>query len=140
LEVDAMTVHAYQGFGSLHAGLTYVRQHGKGMFVLAATSNPEARDVQRARLDDGSTLAAHMLNEADRANQEDRDETTTVGGVGVVLGATINLSDFAIPTDQGRQNDTAILPILAPGFGFQGAQASDARSLFGGLARGLLVS
>ena len=40
LEADAMTVAAYQGFGTLDGAFGHVRDHGKGLFVLAATNMP----------------------------------------------------------------------------------------------------
>ena len=33
-----------------------------------------------------------------------------------------------------------VLPVLAPGFGFQGARVADARATFGALSAGLIVS
>src|SRR5580698_5701481 len=46
LEADAMTISAYQGVGSLAAPMILATEHGKGLFVLAATSNPEAFATQ----------------------------------------------------------------------------------------------
>jgi orotidine-5'-phosphate decarboxylase len=48
LEVDAITVNAYMGVGSLAAVIDQAGQEGKGLFLLAATSNPEAEAIQRA--------------------------------------------------------------------------------------------
>ena len=48
LESDAMTLVAYQGVDSLAGPLARARENGKGVFVLAATSNPEARATQTA--------------------------------------------------------------------------------------------
>ena len=44
-----MTAVAYQGLGSLDPVLERARAAGKGVFVLAATSNPESRETQSAR-------------------------------------------------------------------------------------------
>lgn len=146
LEADAMTVAAYQGFGTLEGAFGHVREHGKGLFVLAATSNPEAFAVQTARLDDGRTdgsrtVAQGMVFDADAWNAAaaaDGSGSGTVGSIGVVLGATLELSRFGISTAAGA--DGPILPVLAPGFGFQGARIEDARATFGELSRGLLAS
>ena len=44
-----MTLAAYQGVGSLDgADASWREQRGKGVFVLAATSNPEAAAIQQA--------------------------------------------------------------------------------------------
>ncbi len=58
LAVDAITASPYLGFGSLDPMLTKAREHGKGVFVLALTSNPEAPQVQHARTEAGAASAA----------------------------------------------------------------------------------
>lgn len=145
LEADAMTVVAYQGFGSLAGGVTHVEQHGKGMFVLAATSNPEAREVQQAVRGDGRSVASAMVTDVEEwnaAHQATRAAAglpaDTVGSIGVVLGATLDLADFGIET--GDRPSGPALPVLAPGFGHQGARIEDAHSIFGGIGRALLAN
>ncbi|WP_336659498.1 orotidine-5'-phosphate decarboxylase [Leucobacter sp. USHLN153] len=136
LEADAMTVVAYQGFGTLAGALDYAAGDGKGLFVLAATSNPEAADVQRARRADGRTVAAAMVDDAAEWNRA--HGTASVGSVGVVLGATLDLAAFEI--DVAEQPAGSALPVLAPGFGHQGARIEDARRIFGGIGRALLAN
>lgn len=138
LEADAMTVHAYHGIGSLAGAAELISQQGKGMFVLAATSNPEARPVQVARTEGGATLAQSMLTGARELSAEYDATADSVGSVGVVLGATVDLSDFDI--DRSAQAHGPTVAVLAPGFGFQGAQVGQVRELFGSLADGVLVS
>ena len=46
---DALTVSPYLGFESLRPALDTAAAHGRGVFVLALTSNPEGQDVQHAR-------------------------------------------------------------------------------------------
>lgn len=135
LEADAMTVAAYQGFGSLSGAFDHVREHGKGLFVLAATSNPEARDVQQAVRSDGRTVAQAMVDDA-LAFGSPLD--THVNSVGVVLGATLTLADFGI--DVTLPPAKPALPVLAPGFGHQGARIEDAGRTFGGLGWALLAN
>ena len=48
LAADAVTASPYLGFGSLRPLLEAAAAHGRGVFVLAATSNPEGATVQRA--------------------------------------------------------------------------------------------
>ncbi|WP_449282541.1 orotidine-5'-phosphate decarboxylase [Leucobacter sp.] len=135
LEADAMTVTAYQGFGSLSGAFDLVRDHGKGLFVLAATSNPEAREVQLARRDDGRTVARAMVDDA-LAFESPGDKY--VNSVGVVLGATLTLADFGIDIELPPAKPA--LPVLAPGFGHQGARVEDALRIFGGLGWALLAN
>jgi orotidine-5'-phosphate decarboxylase len=133
LEADAMTVSAFQGVGSLEAPMILAREQGKGLFVLAATSNPEARPVQSAILAVGDfatrTVAASIVAEVNRGN------IAPLGSFGVVIGATISLADFGL-TD----SDLASTPILAPGFGFQGAGFASLPATFGAASVNALVS
>ncbi|WP_079002508.1 orotidine-5'-phosphate decarboxylase [Plantibacter flavus] len=134
LEVDALTVNPYLGFGSLHPALELAEQHGKGVFVLTATSNPEGRDVQLAEDSAGLTVAASMLDEIDHWNA--RHHPGSTGSIGAVIGATLRLEEFgltAVPP-------TTTLPILAPGFGHQGAAVADLGSIYGDLAPGVIVA
>ena len=52
-----------------------------------------------------------------------------------MLGATVDLADYGI--DTRRAGADAALPVLAPGFGHQGARVADAPRLFGSLAAGV---
>ncbi|QHC73510.1 orotidine-5'-phosphate decarboxylase [Rathayibacter sp. VKM Ac-2805] len=139
LEADAMTAAAYQGLGSLEGMLTLAEEAGKGVFVLAATSNPEARPVQRALVQDGgragSTVARAVV--ADVASWNDAHARASIGSIGVVLGATVALGDFGIGIDEPLH---PALPVLAPGFGHQGAAVADAQRLFGALSAATIVS
>ncbi|GAA3584878.1 orotidine-5'-phosphate decarboxylase [Klugiella xanthotipulae] len=142
LESDAMTISVFQGFGSIVHPLQYTIDSGKGLFLLAATSNPEARDIQRARVGpEGVTVAAHIVNEAQGWNERNRavhpTEQGDIGSVGVVLGATLDLEEYGVSIAAQRK---PALPVLAPGFGHQGAALSDAVRLFGSLTRATLVS
>ncbi len=135
LEADAMTVTAYQGFGSLAGALEHVREHGKGIFVLAATSNPDGKDLQQAVRADGRSIARAMV---DDALAFDSPHDTHVSSVGVVLGATNTLSDFGI--DISLPPAKPALPVLAPGFGSQGARIEEVKSIYGGFGWALLAN
>ncbi|WP_439691691.1 orotidine-5'-phosphate decarboxylase [Curtobacterium sp. SP.BCo] len=141
---DAMTVSPYLGYGSLAGTIALARANGAGVFVLAATSNPEARVLQTAVLAEGpragrSVAAGIVLDVADdnrtAAGQRARVADQPLGDVGLVLGATLDLDDFGIDA-------TAIgtSPVLAPGFGAQGARIEDLRALYGTRAEQVLVS
>lgn len=136
LEVDAMTVAPYMGFETAAGAFPYVRDDGKGLFVLAATSNPEAKLVQTAVRADGCTLAASMVDDASEWNARERPGAQ-VGSIGVVLGATLNLADFDIDT---VERSGPALPVLAPGFGHQGARIEDVAQIFGGIGHAVLAN
>jgi len=134
---DAMTVSPYLGYGSLAGTVAVARENGAGVFVLAATSNPEARVLQTAVLAEGpragrSVAAGIVLDVADD-NRAGGDQP--LGDVGLVLGATLDLDDFGIDADT-----IGTSPILAPGFGAQGARVEDLRALYGTRAEQVLVS
>lgn len=139
LEADAMTVAAYQGFGTLDGAFGHVRDHGKGLFVLAATSNPEAREVQTAVRADGRTVAAAMVSDAESFNRAEV-AGDPVGSVGVVLGATLDLAEYGIDVSPAGRGAGPALPVLAPGFGHQGARIEEAGEVFGSLGGALLAN
>src|ERR1700733_1808435 len=63
LAADAVTASPYLGFGSLRPLLETAVAHDRGVFVLAATSNPEGATVQHARFDD-RTVAQQIVDQA----------------------------------------------------------------------------
>jgi orotidine-5'-phosphate decarboxylase len=138
LEVDALTVTAYTGVGALAGLLDTAEAAGKGAFVLSATSNPEARALQTATTDAGGAPArtvARLVADEVAARNTDR---TRLGDHGLVLGATQRLEDYGFTSDAGRTLSTT--PVLAPGFGFQGAEFDSIPAVFGQLAPNVVVS
>jgi orotidine-5'-phosphate decarboxylase len=125
LAADAVTASPYLGFGSLQPLLDTAAAHGRGVFVLAATSNPEGAGVQRAEFD-GREVAQSIVDQAAAAN---RALGPGPGSVGVVVGATL-----ADPPDVSRLGG----PVLVPGIGAQGGQAGALRGL-GGAVPGQLL-
>ena len=92
-------------------------------------------------------MAASVLAQVDALNRDGAAAApsgrvaapgTIVGSTGVVLGATVDLADFGI--DITAPASTVVTPVLAPGFGHQGANPADLTSLFGGYAQGVIVS
>lgn len=112
---DAVTVSPYLGFGALDPALRSARENGRGVFVLAATSNPEAAAVQRAVTTAGVSLAQSMVDAAAQHNAG-----AEFGSVGVVVGATLT-----------EAPDLAALngPVLMPGVGAQGGGVDSIRAL-----------
>ncbi|MGX7829262.1 orotidine-5'-phosphate decarboxylase [Actinokineospora sp. 24-640] len=115
---DAVTLSPYLGFGSLEPALAAAEASGRGVFVLALTSNPEGASVQRAEAG-GRSVAQAVVDAAAARNAG----AVPLGPVGLVVGAT--LAETGI--DLGALNG----PILAPGVGAQGAGAADLARLFG---------
>jgi orotidine-5'-phosphate decarboxylase len=126
LAADAVTATPYLGFGSLRPLLEAAAAHARGVFVLAATSNPEGATVQRATFD-GRTVAQLIVDQAAVVNRS--TNPSGPGYVGVVVGATV----FEAP-------DVSELggPVLVPGVGVQGARP-EALGGLGGAAPGQLL-
>lgn len=139
LESDAVTLSPYLGADSLRDTLTAAVRADKGVFVLAATSNPEATALQTAltvdvAATDDQTVAHRVARDISWANGS-AAFTSGLGPAGVVIGATVDRAQVGL--------DDAVLqraPILAPGFGAQGAGPGDLASVFGALRRQVLAS
>ena len=121
LYADALTVSPYLGLGAVSGGFIEWSAYGKGIFSLVATSNPEGQGVQGAMVGN-RTLAADQFAQLEKLNGPG------FGPFGAVVGGTVNLSSVNLTQEASN------VPILAPGFGHQGAQLSDARAIFGAKA------
>ena len=135
---DALTVSPYLGFGSLKDTLSGSAERGKGVFVLAATSNPEGASVQRATMG-GTTLAKSIWESLEEINAVTASGNARFGSFGAVLGATLNLQSFGLGEVMNGQ-PYAATPILAPGFGAQGAELFASKQLFGEAASQVIHS
>jgi orotidine-5'-phosphate decarboxylase len=122
LAADAVTASPYLGFGSLRPLLETAAAHDRGVFVLAATSNPEGATVQHARFGD-RTVAQQIVDQAAVINRTGQTiNPGEPGSVGVVVGATV----FQ-PPDVGALGG----PVLVPGVGVQGGRPEALGALFG---------
>ncbi|MFI0466061.1 orotidine-5'-phosphate decarboxylase [Saccharopolyspora sp. 5N102] len=119
LAADAITVSPYLGYGSLAPAIGIAEQTGRGVFVLARTSNPEGAGLQQSIHGSGDSVAQYIVDSAAETNAG----TEPMGHVGVVAGATIRPEEL----DFSRLNG----PILAPGLGAQGATVQGLRAVFG---------
>ena len=118
LAADAITLNPYLGFGSLDGAIDLAVSSGRGVYVVALSSNPEGSAIQRARIHDGRTVGQLIIDEA-----AGRNPGPGLGSVGVVVGATISAPEVDFGTLNGS--------ILAPGLGAQGATATDLARVFG---------
>jgi orotidine-5'-phosphate decarboxylase len=123
LAADAITVSPYLGVGALDPAFELASRTGRGVFVVALSSNPEGADVQAALTSTGSTVAQSVVD-AVAARNTGRHP---LGDVGVVVGATTLAGALRLETLNG--------PILAPGIGAQGAGLADMPWVFGAAAR-----
>ncbi|MEG2971487.1 MAG: orotidine-5'-phosphate decarboxylase, partial [Akkermansia sp.] len=106
--VDAVTLNPLMGYDTLDPFLDY---EGKGVYLLAVTSNPGSADIERQALVNGKKVYELVGDMVTRAQQEDRKTD-----LGMVLGLTN--ADSEILT---RLPDA---PLLIPGLGAQGGDLS----------------
>ncbi len=118
LAADAVTLSPYLGFDALLGAIELARSQGRGVYVLALTSNPEGRDLQHAVTPTGALVAQTIVDSAAALNSGDH-----LGHVGIVVGATVGRSGVDFAGINGS--------ILAPGLGAQGASVSDLVNVFG---------
>ena len=113
--VDAITAVPYLGVAALGPLFDEAHRSGRGVFVVARSSNPEGVQIQDARVAaGGQDVVAHVLGEVGRVNAE---QGADPGPIGVVFGATCDTSGYDLAATGG--------PILAPGLGAQGATVDD---------------
>ena len=131
---DAVTLSPYLGAGSLAPALRLAESTGRGVFVLALTSNPEGAGVQHCRSREGVPVAARIVSHLADFNAS--CDKVHLGPAGVVVGATVGsaVADLGI--------DLAALrgPVLAPGIGAQGAGPAQVREVFRGARSAVLAS
>jgi orotidine-5'-phosphate decarboxylase len=101
--VDAVTLNPFLGYDSIEPFLDWA---GKGIYLLAVTSNPGSADFQRQKLADGRSVFELVTALGDRAKDEGR-----ATDVGYVVGLT-NAADVLAKIPDA--------PLLVPGLGAQG--------------------
>lgn len=123
LRADAITVSPYLGVGSLQPAIDLAVARGRGIYVLARTSNPDGTTIQTAGTD-GRTVAQHVIDAVAEGNP------AWENAVGVVVGGTHGDPGC----DVSRFNGS----ILVPGIGAQGGTMAGIGEVFGD-ARGRVL-
>jgi orotidine-5'-phosphate decarboxylase len=132
LASDAITLSPYLGFGTLDGAIELADRNGRGVYVLALTSNPEGPQIQHARAADDRTVGQLIVDEAASRNVARRKAGASLGPVGIVVGATIGQTG----TDFAKLHGS----ILCPGIGAQGGTAADVVEIFAEATRFVLPS
>lgn len=101
--VDAVTLNPFLGYDSIEPFLDW---EGKGIYLLALTSNAGSADFQQQKLADGRSVFELVTALGDRAKQEGR--ATDVGYV------------FGLTKAGGLLEKMPDAPLLVPGLGAQG--------------------
>ena len=125
---DALTVNPFLGVGSLEPAMAAAVERGKGLFVLCATSNPEAQTVQGS-MRDGVGLSKSIANDVSKFNKLTSQSNSRFGSIGLVVGATVDLLQNELD-DLNSEGSKLRSPILSPGFGAQGVNLTQAKEIF----------
>lgn len=129
---DALTVNPYLGVGALTPAVAFASERGKALFVLSATSNPEGLHLQ-ASTHEGKPVAKQVADEVAVLNTATASTKDRFGNLGLVVGATVDLGAVGLADLNSGRVDLRT-PVLAPGFGYQGAQLANAKSILKDLA------
>lgn len=127
LRADAITLSPYLGFESLRPAIDLAHEHGRGIYLLARTSNPEGGDVQLATTAAGGSVSQFMVDAAAAEN-----ERSGQYAIGLVVGGT--------HADPGCDVSAFNGSILVPGIGAQGGTIEGLRAIFGDAVSRLLPS
>jgi len=122
-ESDAVTAVAYQGVASLTPMFEAALTHGRGVFVLVNTSNPDGWALQKAIVDNSHTVAQEVYS----GLVTYQESSGASHWLGAVVGATLPAHSRAVSVSDD-------LWLLAPGFGHQGAKLADLEDLFAGVS------
>jgi orotidine-5'-phosphate decarboxylase len=129
---DALTVSPYLGEDSLSPFVDVAKQRGAGLFVLVKTSNPGGGMFQDLE-SEGRSVYRHVADYVERVAAQ----TAGPGGYGLagaVVGATYPQQAVGL---------RAAMPhtwFLVPGYGSQGATASDVAGAFDAQGLGAIVN
>jgi orotidine-5'-phosphate decarboxylase len=133
---DTVTVSPYLGMETSTSLMGEHLENGKGLTVLVATSNPEGALLQKAKTESGETVAADIWHKLELLNRLNAGPGDRLGSFAAVLGATLQVKRFGLEIEQSGVKT----PILAPGFGAQGAELRDIRSIFGDASSNVIAS
>lgn len=117
-EADFITLAPYMGLDSISPYTPYMKEKGKGVFVLCRTSNPGAKDFEYETLADGRHVYDLV---GDKLNEMGKDYMGESGysSIGLVIGGTHIEEAKEI---RAKYKDSFF---LIPGYGAQGGKAED---------------
>jgi len=117
-EADFITLSPYMGLDSLSPYLPYIKDNGKGVFVLIRTSNEGAKDIEYLPTENGKRVY-HVVGEKLQTLGKDYIGECGYSAIGGVMGCTHPDEAAEI---RNMLNTTFF---LIPGYGAQGGKAED---------------
>lgn len=117
-DVDFVTINPYMGIDSVKPFIDDCKKYGKGVFVLAKTSNPSSGELQDLMLDTKETIYCHVANLIEKWGEDLRGEYG-YSSISAVVGATYpeQLKEL--------RNIAKHTYFLIPGYGAQGGKSED---------------
>lgn len=120
-EADIITVNAYMGEDAVSPYYSYIKEKGKGIFVLLRTSNPGAGETQNVLSQQKPYY--HVMAELIKQWGNDFIGSSGYSSMGAVVGLT---------APKEFQNIKQIMPntfFLVPGYGAQGGRGEDIKNI-----------
>ena len=117
---DAITINGFAGADGIRPFADVANQQGKGVFVWVRSSNPSAAVIQDFADSDGQRMYEKLAAVvAEIAYEKDRIGRSGYSNLGMIVGGT-GPKETANLRDQYDK-----VWFLVPGYGFQGASATD---------------
>ena len=116
---DALTINPWLGLDSLEPFFTKAQDTGSGLFILVHTSNKGSQDIQEILINRDLKCYEHLANIL-KPIIEKNNGKSGLSSIGIVSGATYKEQAISL------RKILPSAPFLIPGYGAQGASASEA--------------
>ena len=116
---DALTVNPWLGLDSLEPFITKAHETGSGLFILVHTSNKGSQDIQEILINKDLKCYEHLANILKPIIEKNNGQSG-LSSIGIVSGATYKEQAISL------RKKLPSAPFLVPGYGAQGASASEA--------------
>jgi orotidine-5'-phosphate decarboxylase len=116
---DALTVNPWLGLDSLSPFFSKANETGSGLFILVHTSNKGSQDIQEILINQNLKCYEHLANILKPIIEKNNGQSG-LSSIGIVSGATYKEQAISL------RKKLPSAPFLIPGYGAQGASASEA--------------
>ena len=116
---DALTVNPWLGLDSLEPFFSKAHETGSGLFILVHTSNKGSQDIQETLINKDLKCYEHLANILKPVIEKNNGQSG-LSSIGIVSGATYKEQAISL------RKKLPSAPFLVPGYGTQGASASEA--------------
>ena len=116
---DALTVNPWLGLDSLEPFFSKAHETGSGLFILVHTSNKGSQDIQEILISKDLKCYEHLANILKPIIEKNNGQSG-LSSIGIVSGATYKEQAISL------RKKLPSAPFLVPGYGIQGASASEA--------------